>query len=69
MTYQRFDVETLGGHNLRDVFLGECSQNRRLSSVIQAKHENPGLALLFLEYAELAEKSHFFLKIENMLQL
>ena len=58
MTYQGFDVETLGGHNLRDVFLGECSQNRRLTSVIQAEHNNPGLTLLFLEHTELAKESH-----------
>ena len=53
-TYERLDVETLGGHDGRDVLLTEGSENRGLSGVVEAEDEDSGLTLLFLEHAQLA---------------
>ena len=53
-TYERLDVETLSGHDGRDVLLAEGSEDRGLTGVVEAEDENSGFTLLFLEHAKLA---------------
>ena len=59
-TYERLDVETLGWHDRGDVFLGQGAQDGGLSGVVETEDKDTGLALLFLEHTEFAEKSHFY---------
>jgi hypothetical protein len=57
-TYQRLNVESLRGHDLIDVFLAHRLQDGRLSRVVQAEHQNPGLLVTFLQAAKQIQKSH-----------
>ena len=50
-TYERFDVETLGGHDLSNVLLAESSENGCLAGVVEAEDKDSCLTLLFLQNA------------------
>jgi hypothetical protein len=58
-TYERFNVETLGGHNVSGIFVTHGLQDSGLSRVIKSKDENTSLFLVFLQTAKQLKKSHF----------
>ena len=64
-TYEGLNVKALGWHDLANVFLGKGAQDCCLTSVVEAKDQDTGLALLFLKNTELTEKSHFYRSISK----
>ena len=40
VVHQRLDIKTLCWRHVSDAFFGQFLQNRRLSSVVQTKHQN-----------------------------
>jgi hypothetical protein len=41
--HQRLDIETLGGHDLSNVFIGKLLQNRGLSGVVKTENQQTSL--------------------------
>lgn len=40
IVHERLNIETLGGHDLRNILVGKLLQNSGLSGVIQAQHKD-----------------------------
>lgn len=56
--YEGLDVETLGGHDMRNLLIGELLQNRGLSSIVETEEKDTNLFVTLLKLAEEIEKTH-----------
>lgn len=58
LTYDCFDVETLGGLDSGNVLFGERLQDRRLARVVEAEDENTRFLVSSLEGTQKIKKTH-----------
>ena len=58
ITYNCFDVETLSGLNLGDVFGWQSLQDGRLSWIVQTEDKDTTLPVVSLEATQKVKKSH-----------
>ena len=58
-TYQSFDVEALGGHDVVDFLLGHGLKDGGFACVVQAQHQDSCLFLALFQTAQQIKKTHF----------
>mmetsp|Transcript_1585 Transcript_1585/g.3089 ORF Transcript_1585/g.3089 Transcript_1585/m.3089 type:complete len:258 (+) Transcript_1585:139-912(+) len=58
LMHQRFNIETLSGHDVSDVLIRKFFENCCFSRVIQTKHKNSKFLVGTLQFTEASEESH-----------
>ena len=58
-TYHALNVETLSGHDVGNLLVGERLENSGLTSVIKTKHEDTSFLLALLQTAQQFKETHY----------